>query len=123
MRTFTSENIDIHNICENIALLNGVSLGDYVSVFYFIFLVGLSGTIFNWKNYLIAMLNIELMYLGIVALFIVASLISRDIKGQIYGLILLILAASESAVGLGILIVLFRFRRTVNFSAYQELRG
>jgi len=69
------------------------------------------------------MLSIELMYLGIVCGFAIASICLFDVYGQIYALIVLILAASESAVGLGLLIILFRYGKNIDFDVYQELRG
>ncbi len=69
------------------------------------------------------MFCIELMYLGITISFIIMANATLDFKGQIYAILLLILAAAESAVGLGILIVLYRFGESINFETYQELRG
>jgi len=96
---------------------------DYVFLFYLLFLIGLSGIIFNYKNYLVTMFCIELMYLGITVSFIIVSVSTADPKGQIYAILLLILAAAESAVGLGLLIVLYRFGKSIEFQAYQELKG
>jgi NADH-quinone oxidoreductase subunit K len=95
----------------------------YLFLFYLLFLIGLTGIIFNYKNYLITMFCIELMYLGITLCFIIVSISTADPKGQIYALLLLILAAAESAVGLGILIVLYRFGSSIEFQNYQELKG
>ena len=69
------------------------------------------------------MLSIEVMYLGIIAGFAISSIIAYNHFSQIYALSTLILAASESAVGLGILIVLFKFGRNVDFATYEELKG
>ncbi len=69
------------------------------------------------------MFCIELMYLGITICFIITSISTTDPKGQIYALLLLILAAAESAIGLGILIVLYRFGSSIEFQNYQELKG
>jgi NADH:ubiquinone oxidoreductase subunit K len=96
---------------------------DYLFLFYFLFLIGLSGIIFNYKNYLVTMFCIELMYLGITICFIIVSISTADPKGQIYAILLLILAAAESAVGLGLLIVLYRFGNTIEFQEYQKLKG
>jgi len=87
------------------------------------YLIGLAGMIFNQKNFLIAMLCMELMYLGLVLLFIFSSNVVGLVFGQVYALYIIILAAAESAVGLGLLIVLYRFKKTINFSDYQVLRG
>jgi len=69
------------------------------------------------------MMAIELMYLGAVSSFVLYGTACNDPRGAIYGLLLLIVAASESAIGLGILIVLYRFGRTIDFNAYQQLGG
>lgn len=104
--------------------ISGVPLWiDYIFLFYLLFLIGLSGIIFNYKNYLVTMFCIELMYLGITICFIIVSISTADPKGQIYAILLLILAAAESAVGLGLLIVLYRFGKSIEFQAYQELKG
>jgi NADH:ubiquinone oxidoreductase subunit K len=96
---------------------------DYIFIFYFLFLIGLSGIMFNYKNYLVTMFCIELMYLGITICFIIVSVSTADPKGQIYAILLLILAAAESAVGLGLLIVLYRFGNSIEFQEYQKLKG
>src|ERR1700709_125293 len=97
--------------------------GKELILFYILFLIGLSGIIFNYKNYLVTMFCIELMYLGITICFLIVSISTSDPKGQIYAILLLILAAAESAVGLGLLIVLYRFGKSIEFQAYQELKG
>jgi NADH-quinone oxidoreductase subunit K len=96
---------------------------DYLFLFYLLFLIGLSGIIFNYKNYLVTMFSIELMYLGITICFIIVSISTSSPNGQIYAILLLILAAAESAIGLGILIVLYRFGSSIDFQDYQELKG
>jgi NADH-quinone oxidoreductase subunit K len=63
------------------------------------------------------------MYLGITVCFLIISVSTSDPKGQVYGLILLIVAAAESAIGLGLLIVLYKSGKSIDFSDYQQLRG
>lgn len=92
-------------------------------LFLLLFFIGLSGIVFNYRNYLVTMLCIEIMYLGITICFLIVSVATADPKGQIYGLILLIAAAAESAIGLGVLVVLYKFGNSIDFSDYQELRG
>jgi NADH-quinone oxidoreductase subunit K len=94
----------------------------YLFLFYLLFWIGLLGMIFNNKNYLMTMFCIELMYLGITICFIIIAIYTGDPKGQIYALLLLVLAAAESAIGLGILIVLYRFGKSIDFQNYQELK-
>lgn len=96
---------------------------NYLFLFYLLFLIGLMGMIFNYKNYLVTMFCIEIMYLGITVCFVIVSISTADPKGQIYAILLLVLAAAESAIGLGILIVLYRFGSSIDFQDYQQLKG
>ena len=68
-------------------------------------------------------MSVELIYLGAITSFVVLGVISHDARGAIYGLSLLILAACESAIGVGILIVLYRFGRSIDFTFYRQLGG
>lgn len=101
----------------------GMSWTDSLMLFFLLFFIGLTGILFNYRNYLVTMLCIEIMYLGITVCFLIVGVSTADPKGQIYALILLIIAAAESAVGLGLLVVLYRFGRSIDFQDYQELKG
>lgn len=101
----------------------GMSWTDSLLLFFLLFFIGLTGIIFNYRNYLVTMLCIEIMYLGITVCFLIVGVSTADPKGQIYALVLLIIAAAESAVGLGLLVVLYRFGKSIDFQDYQELRG
>lgn len=90
---------------------------------FLLFLVGLFGILLNCKNFLVTMMAVELMYLGVVSSFVLLGVICHDARGAIYALLFLILAACESAVGLGLLIVLYRFGRSISFSSYEHLGG
>lgn len=89
----------------------------------FIFLFGVFGIILNRRNFLVSMLFIEVMYTGIFMYFIVASLFLNLPAGQVYALVILVSAACESAIGLGILLILFRYDNSINFEDFTELRG
>ena len=86
-----------------------------------IIFVGILWFLLNFKNFLVTLLCIELMYFGVVVFFILTSLAFDNPEGQIYALLSVILAASESAIGLGILIVLYRFGGTIDVTAYEKL--
>ena len=96
---------------------NLLTLGFLVSA------VGLYGVVFNFKNFLVTMMCIELAYLGVSLTFIITSFYFFDPVGQIYSLFLIILAAAEAAVGLGLLIVIFRIEQRIDFATYRALRG
>lgn len=90
---------------------------------FILFLVGLFGILLNFKNFLVTMMSVELMYLGAISSFVLLAAIGHDLRGALYALLFLILAASESAVGLGLLIVLYRFGRSIAFNSYETLCG
>jgi NADH:ubiquinone oxidoreductase subunit K len=64
-----------------------------------------------------------MMYFSITTSFIFTAVGFNDPKGYIYGLLLVVLAAAESAVGLGVLVVLYRFGGSIDFTDYDEIRG
>ncbi len=90
---------------------------------FLVFLVGLYGVVFNFKNFLVTMMCIELTYLGGSLTFIINSLYFFDPVGQLYSLFLILLAAGEAAVGLGLLIVIFQIEQRIDFSTFRSLRG
>lgn len=104
-----------NNIDTFLLYLTPLSLG--------LFTIGIFGIILNNKNLLILMLNIELMFLGICLLFLLVSTQDGYFNAQIYTLIVLSIAAAESAIGLGLLIVAYKNKRSISFSAFNELKG
>ena len=117
------ENLSLIETLLPYKLTLGMERTDALIFFFLIFFIGLTGMIFNYRNYLVTMLCIEIMYLGITVCFLIVSTITVDPKGQIFALILLIVAAAESSVGLGLLVVLFKFGKSIDFKDYQELKG
>lgn len=95
----------------------------WITVSFSLFFLGLAGMVFNYKNFLVTMMCVEIMYLGAVTSFVFYGLAFHDITAAIYGLLVLIFAACESAVGLGLLISVYRFGRTIGFSALISLGG
>jgi NADH-quinone oxidoreductase subunit K len=95
----------------------------WLTVSFCLFFIGLAGMAFNYKNFLVTMMCVEIMYLGAVTSFVFYGLAFHDITAAIYGLLILIFAACESAVGLGLLISVYRFGRTIGFSALISLGG
>lgn len=89
----------------------------------FFFFFGILGIIFNQRNFLLSMLFIEVMYTGIFLYFIFGSFYLNSPIGQVYALTILVSAACESAVGLGILLILFKYDNSISFNDFSELRG
>jgi len=79
--------------------------------------------VYNYRNFLITMLSVEVMYLGNVTSFVIYGVTYQDKNALIYALLVLIFAACESAVGLGVLIVLYRFGNSVAFDSYTTMHS
>jgi len=94
-----------------------------IMIGFVIFFIGLYGIVFNFKNFLVSMLCIEMTYLGCSFVFIVNSVYFFDPEGQIYSLVLIVLAAAEAALGLGLLITVFRLEKRIDFPVFAQVRG
>nr|WEL36010.1 NADH dehydrogenase subunit 4L [Phaeocystis rex] len=88
-----------------------------------IFFVGISGIIFNKKNVILVLISIELMLLAINFIFIVSSVYLDDRIGQIFALLVLTVAAAETSIGLGLLIVYYRILGSVSIESINLMRG
>lgn len=88
-----------------------------------LYFIGLLGIIYNNRNFLLTMLFIEVMYIAIFSYILASSMLLNLQIGHVYALSILIIAACESAVGLGILLLLFKNTNTINFENFNELRG
>jgi NADH-quinone oxidoreductase subunit K len=88
-----------------------------------LYVTGLSGIAFNRKNVLILLISIELMLLAINFHWIGFSLALDDLYGQVFALLILTVAAAESAIGLGILVIYYRVRGTIAIDWIHLLRG
>jgi len=87
-------------------------------LFYICFTIGL---VFNLRNYLVSVLFIELIYLSIIVINIAHYHIFGYDEGKLYSLILIILAASESAVGLSIIVSIFVNENKISFNGLSNL--
>ena len=88
-----------------------------------LFCISVAGHFINRKNVLILLMCIELMLLSVNMNFIAFSQFLGDIHGQVFVFFILTVAAAESAIGLGILVVLFRNRNTINVSELDSMKG
>ena len=79
----------------------------------FLYLIGAIGLILNRRNILIIIIAVELMLLAVNLNFITFSIYLDDILGQMFVLFILTVAATESSIGLAILIVFFRIKKTI----------
>ena len=89
----------------------------------FLFLIGIFGIIFQRRNILIVLMCIELLLLSVNLNFIVFSVYLDDFLGQLFSLFILTVAASESAIGLAIIILYFRLRGSISIVLPTVLKG
>jgi NADH-quinone oxidoreductase subunit K len=100
-----------------------VGLSHYLILGALLFAISVIGIFLNRKNVIILMMSIELMLLAVNLNFIAFSHYLNDIAGQVFVFFILTVAAAESAIGLAILVVLFRNLRTINVDDLDTLKG
>ena len=88
-----------------------------------LFSLAVAGIFINRKNVLLLLMCIELMLLAVNFNFIAFSQHLGDLGGQVFVFFILTVAAAESAIGLAILVVLFRQRRSINVEDLDAMRG
>ena len=103
--------------------LGPVTLGHYLSVGAILFALSVIGIFLNRRNLIILLMAIELMLLAVNLNFIAFSHFLGDIAGQVFVFFILTVAAAESAIGLAILVVLFRSLHTINVEDLDSLKG
>ena len=100
-----------------------VGLSHYLVLGALLFAISVVGIFLNRKNVIILLMAIELMLLAVNMNFISFSHYLNDAAGQIFVFFILTVAAAESAIGLAILVVLFRNLRTINVDDLNKLKG
>nr|YP_001648574.1 NADH dehydrogenase subunit 4L [Ectyoplasia ferox]ABW76580.1 NADH dehydrogenase subunit 4L [Ectyoplasia ferox] len=96
---------------------------EYLNVAIVLFILGILGIVLNRSNLIIMLMSIELMLLAISLLFIINSILTDNLIGQIFTLMVLTIAAGESAIGLAILVAYYRIRGTISIKSLNLLRG
>jgi NADH-quinone oxidoreductase subunit K len=100
-----------------------ILLNNFLFVSFSLFLVGISGFLFNRKNILLLLLSLELMLLSININLVFFSVYLDDILGQIFTFIVLTIAAAESSIGLAVLVAYYRVRGGILLDTIQVLRS
>lgn len=100
-----------------------LALSDYLIFSAIIFSLGVAGLFINRKNLIVLLMCLELMLLAVNTNFIAFARYWSDMSGQIFVFFILTVAAVEAAIGLAILVVLFRERRTLDVSSMRLLKG
>lgn len=100
-----------------------IVLSDYLILAALLFSLAVAGIFLNRKNIIILLMCIELMLLAVNLNFVAFSHYSGDPAGQVFVFFILTVAAAEAAIGLAILVVLFRNLSTINVSDLDRLKG
>ena len=88
-----------------------------------LFFLGILGIVFNRKNLINLMLSVELMLFGASLNFIFFSMYWGVYSGYIFALLIITVAAADSAIGLGILVAAFYVKRNIAFESFSSLKG
>ncbi|MDW3095089.1 MAG: NADH-quinone oxidoreductase subunit NuoK [Gammaproteobacteria bacterium] len=88
-----------------------------------LFSLAVAGIFMNRKNLIVLLMSIELMLLAVNINFVAFSYYLNDLAGQVFVFFILTVAAAEAAIGLAILVVVFRNRGTINVQDLDEMKG
>jgi NADH-quinone oxidoreductase subunit K len=100
-----------------------LTLSHFLVLGALLFAISVVGIFLNRRNLIVLLMAIELMLLAVNLNFIAFSYYLGDLAGQVFVFFILTVAAAESAIGLAILVVLFRNLRTINVQDLDQLKG
>ncbi len=100
-----------------------IGLSSYLTLGAILFSISIAGIFLNRKNVVVLLMCIELMLLSANINFVAFSHYLNDISGQVFVFFILTVAAAEAAIGLAILVTLFRNRRTIDVEQLDAMKG
>jgi NADH-quinone oxidoreductase subunit K len=100
-----------------------ITLSHYLLLAGVLFSIAVAGIFINRKNVILLLMCIELMLLAVNFNFVAFSRFLGDLDGQVFVFFILTVAAAEAAIGLAILVVLFRQRRSINVEELDTMKG
>ena len=100
-----------------------IPLSHFLVLAALLFAIGVVGIFMNRKNLIVLLMAIELMLLAVNMNFVAFSHHLGDLSGQVFVFFILTVAAAEAAIGLAILVVLFRNTRSINVDELDRLKG
>ncbi len=100
-----------------------ISLSAYLIFAAIMFSIGLMGVILNRHNLIVLLMSIELMLLAVNTNFIAFSSYLHRVDGEVFVFFILTVAAAEAAIGLAILVVLFRNKKSIAIDDINQLKG
>jgi NADH-quinone oxidoreductase subunit K len=100
-----------------------ITLGHYLTLGAILFALSVVGIFLNRRNLIVLLMAIELMLLAVNMNFVAFSYYLGDMHGQVFVFFILTVAAAESAIGLAILVLLFRNKDSINVEELNTLKG
>jgi NADH-quinone oxidoreductase subunit K len=100
-----------------------LTLGHMLTVGAILFALSVTGIFLNRKNLIVLLMAIELMLLAVNINFVAFSYFLGDLHGQVFVFFILTVAAAESAIGLAILVLLFRNKTSIHVEELDNLKG
>ena len=100
-----------------------IGLGHYLTLGAIIFSLGIIGIFLNRKNIIVILMSVELILLAVNINLISFSIFSGDILGQIFTMLILMVAAAEAAIGLAIIVVFYRNKGSIRVEDIHEMKG
>ncbi len=100
-----------------------IAIGHYLTVGAILFTIGVFGIFLNRKNIIIILMSIELILLAVNINFVGFSASLNDLAGQVFALLILTVAAAEAAIGLAILVIFFRNRKSIAVDDVNMMKG
>ena len=100
-----------------------IGLGHYLAVAAILFTLGILGIFLNRKNIIVILMSVELILLAVNINLVAFSSFLHDLVGQVFALLVLTVAAAETAIGLAILVVFFRNRGSIAVEDINLMKG
>jgi NADH-quinone oxidoreductase subunit K len=100
-----------------------VGLSHYLTVSAILLTLGIFGIFLNRKNLIVIMMSIELMLLAVNINLVAFSSFLNDLVGQVFTMLVLTVAAAEAAIGLAIVVVFYRNRRSIEVEDINQMKG
>ena len=100
-----------------------IGLSHFLTVGAILFTLGIFGIFLNRKNLIVIMMSIELMLLAVNINLVAFSAALNDLVGQVFTMLVLTVAAAEAAIGLAIVVVFYRNRRSIEVDDINKLKG
>ncbi len=100
-----------------------IALSDFLILGAILFVISMAGIFLNRKNIIVLLMSIELLLLAVNTNLIAFSSYLHDVTGQIFVFFILTVAAAEAAIGLAIIVLVFRKRNSINVDDLDALKG